>query len=222
MVSFKKSSQKLQKIIWNQNHYSTIDSVTSLLKKQLNEMKGIKHIDADKNEPKLIFKTAYFSSKAKAIINENETNESIQTSDQEILNGIAVWLSEGSRWTVESIDKQYINIVKCKPLKGSSYIELPSKLRNSAKGFNLTNNDNQCFRWCHIRHLNPQRKYPQRIKKCDKEYIKNLDYMDVNFPVVQKNYRRIEIMNNININVFGYKKQEPYPVYISKRNSMIC
>ena len=52
---------------------STIDSVASLLKKQLNEMKGIKHIetlkltfkkttiDADKNEPKMIFKTAYFN-----------------------------------------------------------------------------------------------------------------------------------------------------------------
>ena len=26
-------------------------------------------------------------------------------------------------------------------------------------------------------------KYPQIIKKCDKEYIKNLDYTDVTFPV---------------------------------------
>ena len=44
----------------------------------------------------MIFKTAYFNSKAKTIINENEINESIQTSNQEILNGIAVWLSEGT------------------------------------------------------------------------------------------------------------------------------
>ena len=54
---------------------STIDSVASLLKKQLNEMKGIKYIDtlkltfkkttidADKNEPKMIFTTAYFNRK---------------------------------------------------------------------------------------------------------------------------------------------------------------
>ena len=74
---------------------STIDSVASLLKKQVNKMKGIKHIetlkltfkkttvDADKNEPKMIFQTAYFNSKVKTIINENEINEineSIQTS----------------------------------------------------------------------------------------------------------------------------------------------
>ena len=81
---------------------------------------------------------------------------------------------------------------------------------------NLQNKDNECFRWCHIRHLNPQQKDPQRIKKCDKEYIKKLDYTNVTFPVTQKDYRKIETMNNININVFRYEKQEPYPVYISK------
>ena len=100
---------------------STIDSVASLLKKQLNEIKGIKYIetlkltfkkttiDTNKNEPKLIFKTAHFNSKTETIINENEVNdESIQTSNQEILNGISVWLSEGSGWTVKSVDDQYI------------------------------------------------------------------------------------------------------------------
>ena len=108
-------------------------------------------VDADKNEPKMISKTAYFNSKAKTIFNENEINESIQTSNQEILNGISVWLSEGSRWTAESVDDQYINIVRYKPLKGSSYIELRPELRNPAKGLiNLQTNDNECFRWSHI------------------------------------------------------------------------
>ena len=86
----------------------TIDSVASLLKKQFNEMKGIKYVEtlkltfkkstvnADKNEPKMIFKTAYFNSKTKTIINEDEVNESIQASNHKISNGIGVWLSEGS------------------------------------------------------------------------------------------------------------------------------
>ena len=120
-------------------------------------------VDADQNESKMILKTAYFNSKAKTIIDENEINEikeSIQTSNQEILNGITVWLSEGSGWTVESIDDQHINIVKYKPLKGSSYIELPSEFRNPAKGLiNLQNNDNECFRWCYIRRARTHKKY---------------------------------------------------------------
>ena len=49
-----------------------------------------------------------------------------------------------------------------------------------------------------------------------KNTSKKLDHTNVTFPVAQKDYRKMEIMNNININVFGYEKQEPYPVYISK------
>ena len=43
-----------------------------------------------------------------------------------------------------------------------------------------------------------------------------MDYTNVTFPVAQKDYRKIGIMNNIDINVLGYEKQEPYQVYISK------
>lgn len=111
-------------------------------------------------------KTPYFNSKTKVIINENEIGRELQTSEQEILNGIAVWLSEGSGWTVVSINDHYINTVVYNPLKGSSYIKLPPEVQNSSKGLiNLQNKDNECFRLCHIRHLNPQEKYPQRIKK---------------------------------------------------------
>ena len=107
---------------------STIGSVKLLLKKGLNEMEGLKYIEtlkltfkkaiADKNEAKITFKTAYFKSKAKTIININEIDESIQTTNQQILNGISVWISEGSGWTIESVDDQYVNIVKYKSLKG--------------------------------------------------------------------------------------------------------
>ena len=110
-----------------------------------------------------------------------------------------------------------MNIVKYKPLKGSSYIELPPEVKNLAKGLiNLQNKDNECFKWCHIRQLDPQEIHPERIKNCDKKHIKNFGYTNVTFPVAQTDYRKIEILNNINVNVFGYEKQEPYPVYISK------
>ena len=65
----------------------------------------------------------------------------------------------------DGLKNQSMIIVKYMPLKGSSYIELPPELINPAKGLiNLQNNDNECFRWCHIRHLNPQQKNPQRLK----------------------------------------------------------
>ena len=81
---------------------------------------------------------------------------------------------------------------------------------------NLKNNDNECFRWCHIRLLNPQDKDPQRIKKSDKEYINKLDYSGIKFPVEINNIDKIEKQNDININVFGYENKQPYPIYVSK------
>ena len=102
-------------------------------------------------------------------------------------------------------------------MKGSSYIKLPQELRNSAKGLiNMKNEDNECFRWCHIRCLNPQDKNPQRIKKSDKQHIQDLDYSGIEFPVTTKQYNKIEKQNEININVFGYENKQPYPIHVSK------
>ena len=166
---------------------------------------------------KTTIKTAYFNSKTKTLINENEINEVLQTSRQELMKAIGQWISEGSGWTIQSVDGHYINLTKYKPLKGSSYIELPIELRNPAKGLiNLKNKDNQCFRWCHIRYLNPQEKYPQRIKKSDKEYIDKLDYSGIEFPITIKQINKIEKKNNIRINVFCYEEKLPYPIYISE------
>ena len=189
----------------------------------LKSMKGLKFVENlkvtfkknSKNE--IITKTAYFNSKPKTIINKTQITEELQSSKHEILNITAQWISEGSGWTIESVDNHYLNIVQYEPMKGSSYIELPQELNNPKKGLiNLKNNDNECFRWCHIRYLNPQDVHPERIKKIDKEYINQLDYSGIEFPVTVKQYNKIEKQNEININVFGYENKQPYPIYISK------
>ena len=85
-----------------------------------------------------------------------------------------------------------------------------------SKLINLQNTDAECFRWCHIRHLNPQDKDPQQIKKSDRQYIPNLDYTEIEFPVTIKQFNRIEKQNRINISVFGYEEKQPFPIYVSK------
>ena len=189
----------------------------------LNEMKGLKYVETLKvtfskmSDGETVIKTAYFNSTPQTIINQMEINEALHISKQQILNKIAQWISEGSGWTIQSVDSHYLNIIKYKPLKGSSYIQLPYELRNSSKGLiNMKNEDNECFRWCHIRHLNPQEKYPQRIKKTDQQYVGKLDYSNIEFPVNVKHYNKIEKQNSININVFGYEDKQPYPIYASK------
>ena len=164
-----------------------------------------------------IHKTAYFNSKAKTITNANKIESELYASQQEILGIIEVWISEGSGWTIDRVDNNYTSAVNYKPLNGSSYIELPTELKTSAKGLiNIKNKDDERFRWCHIRHLNPQSKDPQRIKKAHKQYIDNLDYSNIIFPVSQKQYYKIEKQNSIRINVSGYEEEQPFPIHISK------
>ena len=189
----------------------------------LNEMKGLKYVETLKvtfekiSADVIVEKSAYFNSTSQTIINQMEINEALQMSKQNILNKIAQWISEGSGWTVQSVDNHYLNIAKYEPMKGSSYIQLPNELRNSGKGLiNMKNEDNECFRWCHIRHINPQDKDPQRIKKTDKQYVGKLDYSNIEFPVNVKHYNKIEKQNSINISVFGYENKQPYPIYVSK------
>ena len=76
---------------------------------------------------------------------------------------------------------------------GSTYIELPDKLKNPMKDLiNIKNNENKCSLWCHIRHLNPLKIHPKRITKVDKKMINDLDYAGIMFPVSRKDYSRIE------------------------------
>ena len=191
--------------------------------KILTSMKGLKFVETLRvTFKKLVkdnieYKTAYFNSKAQTIINNVEIPGASQTSKQQILNMIAQWVSEGSGWTIQSVDNHYLNIVQYQPMKASSYIKLPQELGNSEKGLiNMKNEDNECFRWCHIRRLNPRDKNPQRIRKSDKEYINKLDYSGIEFPVTTKQYNKIEKQNKININVFGYENKQPYPIFVSK------
>ena len=162
-------------------------------------------------------KVGYFVSKPKTVMNVNDLLESLNTNVEEILDGISNMISEGSAWIVKSITGHYLNVTKYEPLTGSSYIELPSELQNSRHGLiNLKNRDNECFRWCHVRHLNPRENNPQRIKKTDKLFVTQLNYEGIEFPVSVKHYNKVETQNNININVFGYENKQAYPIYVSK------
>ena len=199
------------------------------LSKVLNEMKGLKFnetlkITFEKQKgDELIEKEAYFNAEPQIVTNEIEIAELLQITQQQILNKIQQWISEGSAWIIKSIDGHFINVAKYRPLRGSSYIPLPKELRHPAKGIiNIKNNDDECFRWCHIRYLLPQNKNPQRIKESDKKYVEKLDYSGIEFPVSVKQYNKIEKQNNIRVNVFGYEEKQKYPIYLSKEKFNFC
>ena len=121
--------------------------------------KKIEYRDDGQAEEVFEYKDAYFNSNAFTILNEYQIIDALDKAAEEINNKIAFWLSEGSGWVIVEIKSHFVNIVKYLPLRGNSYITSPEELRNSMCGLiNLKNIDNECFRWCHNRHLNPRKK----------------------------------------------------------------
>ena len=121
--------------------------------------KKIEYRDDGQAEEVFEYKDAYFNSTAFTILDNEDIIESLDKAAEEINNKIAEWLSEGSGWTLVEIRSHFVNIVKYLPLRGNSYISTPEELRHHNKGLiNVKNIDNECFRWCHNRHLNPRKK----------------------------------------------------------------
>ena len=131
---------------------------------------------------------------------------------QEILYRIDDWINEGSGWIIESIKSQYINVSPFRPLIGSSYIKLLVELRSPKKGLiNYKNNDQKCFLWCHIRHINPVKMHPERTTQNDKELVNDLNYDGIEFSVSEKTFSKTETKNIICINVFCYENKLTFP-----------
>ena len=118
-----------------------------------------------KSNGEIEFAPVYFNSETKTVINHRFR---LENSFQEILYMIDVWINNGSGWIIELIESQYINISTYRPLSGSSYIDLPVELKSPRKGLiNIKNKDQKCFLWFHVRHINPSKEHPERIRKIE-------------------------------------------------------
>ena len=93
-------------------------------------------------------------------------------------------------------------------------MDLPVELKSPRKGLiNIKNKDQKCFLWCQVRHINHSKEYPERIKKADKKIAEKLDYNRIEFPMQEKDFSKIEVKNNIRINLFGYENGLLFPIY---------
>ena len=104
------------------------------------------------------------------------------------------WVNEGSGYIVELIESQYISISTYRPLIGSSYVKLRVELRSTKKVLiSIKNNDQKCFLWCHVRHINPIKIHPERITQKDKELVNDFDYDGIEFPVRKEDFIKLKL-----------------------------
>ena len=75
--------------------------------------------------------------------------------------------------------------------------------------------DNECFKWCLVRYLQPADHNTSRILKADNDFARQLDFKDIKFSFKVRNIHKIVRKNSIGISVFGYESKD------EKRNMLI-
>src|SRR5688572_29036712 len=179
------------------------------------DMKSGKVVEAEPN----------FKSKTEIILEATDVGEIYSDAVDKIKESMASYQMQGSNWRFKSVMKLDIDTVEYKPLKGSSYIPLPNCLASKKGIINMKNEDEECFKWCVTRALNPVDKKTTRITKELIKQSEELDWSGIEFPVaVDANViSKFERNNNISINVFGYETDvNLFPLYLSKHENDRC
>ena len=160
-----------------------------------------------------------FHSAIKLILENTDVEEVFNEMVDEIETAIQRTESaQGSGWYLESIINLTLHTAKWDPLNAGSYIDLPPNLKNKKAIINMQNQDNECFKWCVLRALNPKNNHPERV---DKDLISKQDTLNmegIKYPVDFRGIDRFESLNpNISITVLGYNQDERvYPLKVSK------
>ena len=133
------------------------------------------------SEGKTKYDTFYSLSKAETITNESDIDDMFQPIYTRIMSNRQKSLGKDSGWIIDSVLDHTISISKYK--LGSFYIKLLKELDHPRKALiNIQNiNDNEYFKWCLVRYLNPALHRPARTTKADKYFSKNLDFKDMKF-----------------------------------------
>ena len=161
-----------------------------------------------------------FNFNTKNIIVDDATNltDFFNVSVERLVELIESLQGKGSGWVFDEVSHFDILISVYKPLAGSSWIPLPKFLASKKALINPKNTDQECFKWCVVEGMYPQKRDRDRITKTSREYAKLFNWSGIQFPVKPSQINLFERNNSgIVINVLGYSKGDGiYPIRISK------
>ena len=95
-------------------------AISRLFSTMLNNMKFFKFVETivvifnKRKDDKTIYSDPiYFNSRTQILINPNDFFPSLELSQQQLLNGIGVWLSKGSSWAIDVYEHVYVYEMLC-------------------------------------------------------------------------------------------------------------
>ena len=162
---------------------------------------------------------AFFRSKTyKNYVTTNE-EEILSKCINKIVNDVEDFTSNGSGWWFKEVLELHVNTIKFNPTKGTSYIDLPSWIKDKKAIINLQIKDDKCFLWCILRHLHPKELHAERIKDLEK-YEFSLNTKEITFPMKLNNITKFEKLNPElpGINVFSNDGETIYPLREANRD----
>ena len=164
---------------------------------------------------------APFLSKTEVILDATDVRELYRNASDKIMESMTNFQMQGSNWKFKRVVNLDINTAEYKPLRGSSYIPLPDDLAKKEAIINMQNKDDQCFKWCITRALNPVNRDSQRTTKILRKQSENLNWTNINFPVRLSDIDKFEKnKEGIKVNVFRYDGKI-YPLRHSKDENVI-
>ena len=209
------------KIFLNEIH----DKTTNVMKQQLRNgpvktslSVQIELVKDDGNRLKHTNPHPFFTGNTEAVLSTEQVGDFLSNSYSNIERRLETYVQKGSGWRVHRILSARLDFAKYAPLKGSSYIDLPSELKNKKAIIILKNTDDKCLMWSLLSALYPVDKDAQRVSKYV-EHQSTLSFKDIHFPTPLTQIRKVEKLNDLAINVFGYENFV-YPLYLSENYSI--
>ena len=138
-------------------------------------------------------------------INGSDTDEIIKELFESFLQKYEENLQNkmrGSDFEFDGVNFLYYDFKKISLNRGGSYIDSPKWLKYKKPTINPKNNNDKCFQYVVTLALNLDKieKDPQRISKI-KPFIDQHSWKDIDFPSTSKDWRKLELNNEIALNI---------------------
>jgi hypothetical protein len=124
--------------------------------------------------------TAVFRSRTQTKLLHDDIDEQYSTSSEKVFECVEKYTRDGSGWVEDGVQSLEVNIIKYKPLVGSSFLPTPLNLRKTEGIINVKNiYDEKCFLWCVLAALRSIAKDPQRVSESRPLQISHATVADV-------------------------------------------
>jgi hypothetical protein len=158
-----------------------------------------------------------FNTKYDCVFNNSDTDEMYLNAIETFKQKLTEFEHCESGWSFVSVSHLELNINKYCPMRGGTFIKLPSKIQNRKCCLNIRNKDEHCFLWSVIAAL-----YPASSNVCKPSsyphYSTVLKTAGMTFPPSCKDVQLFEDSNDISINIYGLSKDNVVtgPLYLTK------